>query len=145
MDSAKPGLSDTQIESIDALQSFQRVWAITQATEPVREEFGLNCLVALNLYYTTADPDDILVLRDSAAMEVEGFAKKRVAIFDTVIDSRRGEQIDLPHQVRLDIQEREIGVGAFQRLYIGLDFPVEYAAKNPIEGKAKAGASEFRR
>ena len=138
------GTSDEMVEAIESLKSYQRVWAVTQGAKPIREEFGSDCLVALNVYYTTAVTDHLLVLRNSAAMEVSGFAKKRVAMFDTVIHSRAGEPIDLPHQVRLAIQEREFGVVTFQKLYIGLDVaPGE--AKNPIEDKARADATEFRR
>ncbi len=74
-------------------------------------------------------------------MEVGGFLKKRVAMFDAVIHSRAEEPVDLPHQVRLAIQEREFGVVTFQKLYIGLDA----AATNPIEDQARADATEFRR
>ena len=136
--------SDEAHEAIESLKFYQRVWAVTQGARPIREEFGSDCLVALNVYYTTAVTDHLLVLRNSAAMEVSGFLKKRVAMFDAVIHSRAGEPVDLPHQVRLAIQEREFGVVTFQKLYIGLD-AAPGAAKNPIEDKARADAKEFRK
>ncbi|HIB55097.1 MAG TPA: hypothetical protein EYO39_09950 [Nitrospirales bacterium] len=123
-------------EAIDILKSFQRAWAITQGAKPIREEVGSDCLVVLNVFYTTAVTADILVFRDSAVMEVSAFAKKRVAMFDTVIHGRAGESIDLPHQVRLAIQERELGMVTFQKLYIGLD-AAPGGAKNPIEDKKR--------
>lgn len=136
--------SDETHEAIESLKPYQRVWAVTQGAKPIREEFGSDCLVALNVYYTTVVTDHLLVLRNSAAMEMGGFLKKRVVMFDTVIHSRAGESIDLPHQVRLAIQEREFGVVTFQKLYIGLDV-VPGEAKNPIDDRARADATEFRR
>ena len=137
-------LSDETHEAIESLKPYQRVWAVTQGAKPIREEFGSDCLVALNVFYTTAVTDDLLVLRNSAAMEVDGFSKKRVALFDAVIHSRTREPIDVPRQVRFAIQEREFGVVAFQKLYIGLD-DAPGQARNPIEDNARADATEFRR
>ena len=137
------GGSDESAEAIESLKPFGRMWALTQGARPIREEFGPDCLVALNVYYTTAITDHVLVLRSSPAMEASPFAKKRVAMFDTVIHSRGGESIDLPHQVRLAIQEREFGIATFQRLYVGLDIAGEQA-KNPVEIKAGTDATEFR-
>lgn len=136
-------VSDETHEAIESLKPYQRVWAVTQGATPAREEFGSDCLVALNVFYNTAVTDNLLVLRNSAAMEVDGFAKKRAAMFDTVIHGRAGTPIDLPYQVRLAIQEREFGVVTFQKLYIGLD-AAPGKARNPIESNARADAMEFR-
>ena len=86
--------------------------------------------------------DHLLVVRDSAAMEVAGYAKKNGAIFSTVIHSRAGKPIDLPHQVKLTIHERGFGVATFQKLYTGLAIAPS-KAKNSLEDHARADAREF--
>ena len=48
-------VSDEQMAAMAPLDSFQRVWALTQDAKPIREEFGSDCIVALNVYYSTAE------------------------------------------------------------------------------------------
>ena len=132
------------VEAVESLKQYNRLWAMTQGAKPIREEFGSDCIVATNVYYTTAVTDHLLVLRASAAMEATGLKKKRVALLDGVIHSRAGEPIDVPHQVMLAIQEHDLSVATFQKLYIGLDVAPQHMM-NPIEDKARADAAEFRR
>ncbi len=120
------------------------MWAVAQGAKPIREEFGADCLVAINVFYPTEVTVHLLVLRNVMEVEMDGFSKKRVAMFDGVIHSLAGERVDLPQQIRLVIQKREFGRGAFQKLYMGLgDVPGQ--AKNPVEDNARADAMKSRR
>ncbi len=68
------------------------MWAVAQGAKPIREEFGADCLVAINVFYPTEVTVHLLVLRNVMEVEMDGFSKKRVAMFDRVIHSPgRGE------------------------------------------------------